>query len=150
MKPPVVLSAAWMDLLPDALQKGQTFFHRPRHILQNCSKQKQEEEILCTLCGPPEVVKRPTLSVYRLFLGKFVFHFLRIKCIRKWQPETLLCVNSVVLCLIIIPPSCSNFSIKFKCQELNRFESHKHQTPLYMFLCINEAIKTQNFENWQH
>lgn len=95
-------------------------FHRPRHILQNssCKRKKRQFRVfsvaltICLTCPPP--------SVDRLFVGKFIFHFLKIQGIRKWQPETLPYVNSVVFCLIIIPPSCSIFSIKFKCQELHR------------------------------
>lgn len=49
---PVVLTVVWLNILIDALQKGQTFFHRPGYILQNGSKQKQEGKILCTLSGP--------------------------------------------------------------------------------------------------
>lgn len=31
-----------------------------------------------------------------------------------------------------------------------RFETNKHKAPLQMFVCINAAIKTQNFENLHH
>lgn len=100
--------------------------------------------------GPSPLVQLVQLLLLTGFLLANFFPLLKNKRYKKMTGRNNPFVHSVVFCLITIPPSCSIFSIKFKCHVIERFDSHKHQTPLYRFVCINAATKTQNLENLHH
>lgn len=130
-----------MDTLPDALQKGPDLFHRPGDILHNWQKQKQEEEILCTLSGPHLNPSNAQLFLLTGFLLANLFSTLKKnKRYKKMATRNTLCQICSVLSHYY--PS---LLFKFFCQVQmprvkKRFESHKHQSPLHicMYQCSNK------------